>query len=124
MQGRHVLDSRFRPHRPAQINRRVALATPTGNAVGEYLTTGPDDLEQSIDRILSIYAGLVDFCGGCWKSVGGRERESNPPETVSRPQPVLKTGRPTGDAALPVSPVILPETRKRTYCITAILMMR
>lgn len=40
---------------------------------------------------------------------GGRERESNPPETVSRPQPVLKTGRPTGDDALPAKAGILPK---------------
>ena len=60
-----------------------------------------DSLGHSIDPILSIYAGLVDFCGVCRKPVGGRERESNPPKAVSRPQPVLKTGRPTGDDALP-----------------------
>src|SRR5262245_47350585 len=34
---------------------------------------------------------------------GGRERESNPPRTVSRPLPDLKSGRPTGDDSLPAS---------------------
>src|SRR5215472_2354666 len=32
---------------------------------------------------------------------GGREWESNPPKTGSRPPPDLKSGRPTGDASLP-----------------------
>src|SRR5579871_2390461 len=32
---------------------------------------------------------------------GGREWESNPPRTGSRPLPDLKSGRPTGDASLP-----------------------
>jgi hypothetical protein len=32
---------------------------------------------------------------------GGREWESNPPKTGSRPLPDLKSGRPTGDESLP-----------------------
>lgn len=35
------------------------------------------------------------------ESDGGSEWESNPPETVSRPLPDLKSGHPTGDASLP-----------------------
>src|SRR5579864_7684020 len=37
---------------------------------------------------------------------GGRERESNPPRTGSRPLPDLKSGRPTGDESLPESAVL------------------
>jgi hypothetical protein len=34
---------------------------------------------------------------------GGREWESNPPRTASRPLPDLKSGRPTRDASLPIA---------------------
>ena len=37
------------------------------------------------------------------RDVGGREWESNPPKTGSRPLPDLKSGRPTGDDSLPLS---------------------
>ena len=39
----------------------------------------------------------MDFSQG----VGGREWESNPPETVSLPHPDLKSGRPTRDDSPP-----------------------
>src|SRR5690606_26756973 len=44
----------------------------------------------------------VYFSVQCSWNFGGREWESNPPKTVSRPLPYLKSGRPTRDDSLPI----------------------
>src|SRR4029450_1895624 len=50
---------------------------------------------------------LQEWRGGAHRrapsEAGGREWESNPPRTVSRPFPDLKSGRPTGDASPPIT---------------------
>src|SRR5215475_8651600 len=54
-------------------------------------------LEQSQERSLAT----GDECHPALPKHGGREWESNPTRTGSRPLPDLKSGRPTGDASLP-----------------------
>src|SRR6185436_18631535 len=48
------------------------------------------------------------------RETGGGEWESNPPGTVSRPHPDLKSGRPTGDDSLPLAAVSAGEGPKRS----------
>src|SRR4029077_10809527 len=44
---------------------------------------------------------IEERCHRAFPEAGGRERESTPPRTGSRPLPDLKSGRPTGDDSLP-----------------------
>ena len=44
--------------------------------------------------------GRIATGGESWGD-GGRKRESNPPGAAEQPEPVLKTGRPTGSDFLP-----------------------
>ncbi len=57
---------------------------------------------------------------------GGRERESNPPRTGSRPLPDLKSGRPTGDDSLPEIDVSWPamSAARRNRSSRCLLMRR
>src|ERR1700681_2882032 len=116
----------FRPHDRKGIGDRDLLAVRGGGGVGEC----PHEIEPAIGEgalVLEILDALGDFaaersfghirlCRGFLQLIekrsgrrnhralledGGREWESNPPRTDSRPFPDLKSGRPTGGASPP-----------------------